>query len=398
MHTTIIMAANDISSFQVFDLIMNVNKESNNKFDELTARCKLFYCQDPIFAYFMSAPTNHTPVAVVILNWNGKKYLAQFLPFLLQSTYVGLKVYVADNGSTDGSIAFLQETFPTVKIIDNQKNYGFAGGYNHALQSIPEEYIVLLNSDIEVAARWIEPAMELFLSDANIGAIQPKILDYKKKSSFEYAGAAGGWIDRLGYPFSKGRIFDVLEKDEGQYNQSEPIFWASGAAMFIRKSAFQKAGGFDDYFFAHQEEIDLCWRMQKAGYKILSCPDSVVYHIGGGTLSKDNPKKIYLNFRNNLIMLWKNLSNSEILWILPMRFALDAISAWKNLLSGQPAFFIAIMKAHFSFFKWLLFDRKHGVYFKNNHVEPKGIYKGSIVWQHFIKGKTKFSEIILKSN
>jgi GT2 family glycosyltransferase len=223
-------------------------------------------------------------------------------------------------------------------------------------------------------------------------------MDFKNRKSFEYAGAAGGWIDILGYPFSKGRVFDKLEIDKGQYDHSEEIFWASGAAMFIRKSAFVKAGGFDGYFFAHQEEIDLCWRMQKAGYKIISCPDSIVYHIGGGTLSKDNPRKIYLNFRNNLIMLWKNLSMGQVLWILPFRFALDAISAWKNLLSGQPAFFTAIMKAHFSFMKWLISDRKTAVYFNSNEIEPKGVYKGSVVWQHFVKGKNKFSEIIAKSN
>jgi GT2 family glycosyltransferase len=223
-------------------------------------------------------------------------------------------------------------------------------------------------------------------------------MDFKNRKSFEYAGAAGGWIDIFGYPFSKGRVFDKLEIDNGQYDHSEEIFWASGAAMFIRKSAFVKAGGFDGYFFAHQEEIDLCWRMQKAGYKIVSCPASIVYHIGGGTLSKDNPRKIYLNFRNNLIMLWKNLSMGQVLWILPFRFALDAISAWKNLLSGQPAFFTAIMKAHFSFLKWLISDRKTAVYFNSNEIEPKGVYKGSVVWQHFVKGKNKFSEIIIKSN
>lgn len=286
----------------------------------------------------MSAQTTHIPVAVVILNWNGKKYLQQFLPFLLKSTYPGLKIYVADNGSTDESIDFLKLYYPNIAIIDNQKNYGFADGYNHALKVVTEEYIVLLNSDIEITPKWIEPAVDLFESDPTIGAIQPKILDYKNKQSFEYAGAAGGWIDRLGYPFSKGRIFDILEKDNGQYDQTEEIFWASGAAMFVRKSAFIKAGGFDAFFFAHQEEIDLCWRMQNAGYKIMSCPDSVVYHIGGGTLSKDNPKKIYLNFRNNLIMLWKNLNSSQLVWIIPFRFALDAVSAWKNLLSGQPTF------------------------------------------------------------
>lgn len=338
------------------------------------------------------------PVAVVILNWNGKKYLQEFLPFLFNSTYSGLKVYVADNGSSDDSIQFLKQAYPKVIIIDNKSNYGFAGGYNLALKSVPEELIVLLNSDIEVTPHWIEPAIALFASDPNIGAIQPKIMDFKNRKSFEYAGAAGGWIDILGYPFSKGRVFDKLEIDNGQYDHSEEIFWASGAAMFIRKSAFVKAGGFDGYFFAHQEEIDLCWRMQKAGYKIISCPASIVYHIGGGTLSKDNPRKIYLNFRNNLIMLWKNLSMRQVVWILPFRFALDAISAWKNLLSGQPAFFTAIMKAHFSFMGWLISERKSGVFFNSNEVEPKGVYKGSVVWQHFVKRKNKFSEIIAKSN
>ena len=338
------------------------------------------------------------PVAVVILNWNGKKYLQEFLPFLFSSSYPGLKVYVADNGSSDDSIQFLEQAYPNVIIIDNKSNYGFAGGYNIALKSVREELIVLLNSDIEVTPHWIEPAITLFESDPNIGAIQPKIMDFKNRKSFEYAGAAGGWIDILGYPFSKGRVFDKLELDNGQYDNSEEIFWASGAAMFIRKSAFLKAGGFDACFFAHQEEIDLCWRMQKAGYKIISCPDSIVYHIGGGTLSKDNPRKIYLNFRNNLIMLWKNLSMGQVLWILPFRFALDAISAWKNLLSGQPAFFTAIMKAHFSFMRWLISERKSGVYFYSNKVEPKGVFKGSVVWQHFVKRKNKFSEIIAKSN
>ncbi len=342
----------------------------------------------------MSISALHIPVAVVILNWNGRKYLQQFLPFLIKSTYPGLKIYVADNGSTDGSLNFLKETYPSVVIIDNKQNYGFAGGYNIALQSVAEEYIVLLNSDIEVTPSWIEPAIELFESDSTIGAVQPKILDYKQKASFEYAGAAGGWIDVLGYPFSKGRIFDILEVDGGQYDQIEEIFWASGAAMFIKKSAFEKAGGFDPFFFAHQEEIDLCWRMKKAGYKIMSCPTSHVYHIGGGTLSKDNPRKIFLNFRNNLIMLWKNLSLFQRSWILPVRFALDAISAWKNLFAGQPAFFLAIMKSHFSFINWLFLHRRSAVYYRGGVAVNKGIYKGSIVWQHFVKGKNKFSEII----
>lgn len=346
----------------------------------------------------MSTSVLHKPVAVVILNWNGKKYLEQFMPFLVKSTYTALKIYVADNGSTDESIHFLKDNYPSVVIIDNKQNYGFAGGYNIALQSVTEEYIVLLNSDIEVTPNWIEPAIELFETDSSIGAVQPKILDYNQKSSFEYAGAAGGWIDILGYPFSKGRIFDVLELDKGQYDQTEEIFWASGAAMFVRRSAFEKAGGFDPFFFAHQEEIDLCWRMQKAGYKIMSCPAAQVYHIGGGTLSKDNPRKIFLNFRNNLIMLWKNLSMIQRFWIIPVRFGLDAISAWKNLIGGKPAFFTAIMKSHFSFFGWLILHKKSAVCYRGGVGVYKGIYKGSVVWQHFVKGKNKFSEIIPKSN
>jgi GT2 family glycosyltransferase len=223
-------------------------------------------------------------------------------------------------------------------------------------------------------------------------------MDFKNRKSFEYAGAAGGWIDILGYPFSKGRIFDELEEDHGQFDQVEDIFWASGAAMFIRKSVFNKAGGFDAFFFAHQEEIDLCWRMQKAGYRIKSCPSSVVFHIGGGTLSKDNPRKIFLNFRNNLIMLYKNLSFAEAAWIIPARFALDAISAWKNLLSGQPSFFIAIMKSHFAFMGWIFKGRKTALYPIKSNVKPTGVFRGSVVWQHFVKGKTKFLEIIHVEN
>ena len=346
----------------------------------------------------MLEQNNIEPVAVVILNWNGKKYLQEFLPFLLKSTYSGLHVYVADNGSTDGSLQFLEENYPQVTLINNKTNLGFAGGYNLALKSVSEEYVVLLNSDIEVTPGWIEPAIALFQSDPTIGAVQPKIMDFKNRKSFEYAGAAGGWIDILGYPFSKGRIFDVLEEDHGQFDQVADIFWASGAAMFVRKSAFNKAGGFDGFFFAHQEEIDLCWRMQKAGYTIKSCPSSMVYHIGGGTLSKDNPRKIFLNFRNNLIMLYKNLSFAEVAWIIPARFALDAISAWKNLLSGQPSFFTAIMKSHFAFMGWFIKGRKSAIYPVVSQIKPKGVYKGSVVWQHFVKGKRKFLEIIHVEN
>jgi len=337
-------------------------------------------------------------VAVIILNWNGKKYLEKFIPVLLQSTYPDFKIYVADNGSTDDSVSFLRQTHPEIIIIAESTNEGFAGGYNRAIQQIPEEFIVLLNSDIEVTQNWLEPAINMMVKDETIGAVQPKILDFNNKKQFEYAGAAGGWIDFLGYPFSMGRIFDILEKDYQQFDKPTPIFWASGAAMITRKSIFIKLGGFDSYFFAHQEEIDLCWRMQHAGYKIMSCPESMVYHIGGGTLSKDNPRKIYLNFRNNLIMLWKNLEGIDRLLILTARFLLDAVSAWKNLLSGQPSYFKAVMYAHVGFFKWLLFIPKKAKVSVSRNVPLSGFYKGSIVWQHFIRKKTRFSEIVALEN
>ncbi len=338
------------------------------------------------------------PVAVIILNWNGKKYLEKFIPVLLGSTYTGLKVYVADNGSTDDSVDFLTKTYPEVIILAESTNEGFAGGYNRAIAKVPEELIVLLNSDIEITPGWIEPAISMLMADPGIGAVQPKIMDFNNRHRFEYAGAAGGWIDQLGYPFSMGRIFDVIETDNGQYNKAQPIFWASGAAMFTRKSIFMQMGGFDPYFFAHQEEIDLCWRMQLAGYRILSCPDAIVYHIGGGTLAKDNPKKVYLNFRNNLIMLWKNLNGTTRYWVMICRFFRDAVCTWKNVLGGQPSYFTAVMKAHAGFIYWLFFDQKKSVWPAIKSGKPAGLYLGSVVWQHFIKKKTRFYEIVTTVN
>ena len=341
---------------------------------------------------------NQPTVAVVILNWNGRKYLEQFLPSVLASTYKNLVIYVADNGSTDDSVSFLTGKYPEIKILSYPTNEGFAGGYNRALKQVKEEYLVLLNSDIEVTPGWLEPAVDLFSRHPDLAAIQPKILDYNNKAYFEYAGAAGGWIDRFGYPFSKGRIFDITEKDERQYDTPTEIFWASGASMIIKKSVFNEVGGFDPFFFAHQEEIDLCWRIHLAGYKIMSCPSSVVYHIGGGTLAKDNPNKIFLNFRNNLIMLWKNLSGFEAIYVLSVRFLLDAISAWKNLIVGKYPYFIEVAKAHMGFMGWLISGRGQSVFPVKRFGPVKGIYKGSVVWQHFILGKNKFSEIIPESN
>ena len=335
-------------------------------------------------------------VAVVILNWNGRHFLQQFLPSVLASTYQPLKVYVADNGSNDDSLAFIKSAFPQVETIVLEKNLGFTGGYNAALQDVHEEYIVLLNSDIEVEPGWIEPAIQLFQKNENIACIQPKILQYANKELFEYAGAAGGWIDAFGYPFSRGRIFEVLEKDNHQYDDVAEIFWASGAAMFINRKVFIASGGFDPYFFAHQEEIDLCWRLQLAGYKIYYCPGSVVYHVGGGTLSKENPQKTFLNFRNNLIMLFKNLTGWKRMYVIFLRFLLDAISAWKNLLGGKPSYFKAVAKAHFSFFYWLLFNQNSSIFPTKRVGHPAGIYPGNIVWEHFVLGKKHFSEIVKK--
>ena len=306
-----------------------------------------------------------------------------------------MEVFLADNASTDDSVDFVQAHFPTVKILINKTNEGFAGGYNWAMQHINHEISVLLNSDVEVSKGWIEPVVELFKKDTKLAAVQPKILDFNNRDQFEYAGAAGGWIDRYGYPFSKGRIFDELEKDNHQYDEVSPIFWASGAAMFVRTAIFKEMRGFDGYFFAHQEEIDLCWRIQLAGYNILSCPASVVYHIVGGTLSKDNPHKVFLNFRNNLIMLYKNLSGMERIWVIGSRFLLDAISAWKNVLSGKSSFFIAVAKAHFGFFSWFLFSQSKSIFPQKTGGKITGKFDGNIIWQHFIKRKKRFSEIIL---
>ena len=308
------------------------------------------------------------------------------------------RVYIADNASTDDSIVFIQKNYPSVGIIALKENHGFAKGYNEALKQVKAGYYVLLNSDVQVTPGWVAPIIQLMESDSSIGACQPKILMQSDKRHFEYAGAAGGWLDALGYPFARGRVFDVCEEDKGQYDSIENVFWASGAAMFVRAEMYHSLGGLDEYFFAHQEEIDLCWRMQLAGFAIKVCPQSVVYHVGGGTLPKGNERKVYLNFRNNLIMLAKNLSVGELWWKIPLRIVLDAISAWKSLFAGQGTYFIAIIEAHGSFVHWLLFKRKKSVWpiIRNGNVQ--GWFSGSIVWQYFVRGKTKFSEIVGNKN
>ncbi len=333
-------------------------------------------------------------VSIVILNWNGKDLLQKFLPFVMASTYANKRVIVADNASTDGSINFLRQYFPQVEILANTHNEGFAKGYNTALRQVKSDYYVLLNNDVEVAPGWIEPVIALMENDAAIAACQPKILGYQNRQCFEYAGACGGWLDVLGYPFARGRVFDILEEDRGQYDGVAACFWASGAAMFVKADIFKEMGGLDEFFFAHQEEIDFCWRLQRAGYKVYVQPGSVVYHVGGGTLSKENNLKTFLNFRNNLVMLVKNLPAATAIYTIALRMVLDALAGWKGLLAGNPGFFVAIIKAHVHFFKWLLVNQKNPVSPSPDNKNISGWYPASIVWQHFVKKKNKFSEIV----
>jgi GT2 family glycosyltransferase len=333
-------------------------------------------------------------VSVVILNYNGKAYLEKFLPSVIGSSYPNLEIIVADNASTDNSIDFLKARYPAIRLIHNSRNEGFAEGYNTALKQVESDFYVLLNSDVEVCSNWIEPMVELMENDPAIAACQPKILAEGDKSLFEYAGASGGWLDSLGYPFMRGRVFDYCEQDHGQYDNPAPCFWASGAALFIRSDAFHQVGGLDSYFFAHQEEIDLCWRLQLAGYKIFVQPKSVVYHVGGGTLPPSR-KKMELNFRNNLILISKNMPFSALVWKLPLRFALDAVAAWRELLAGRGSYFMAIAAAHFQYFQWLLCNRGKSVFPPSRKTgKLSGTFKGSLVWNYFILGRKTFSEIV----
>ena len=327
--------------------------------------------------------------AVVILNWNGKKLLGQFLPSVIKYSEEAT-IYVADNASTDGSLEFLKQQFPDVKLIRNTRNAGYAGGYNLALKSVEEEIVVLLNSDVEVSEKWLQPIMSVFKQEKEVVAIQPKILDFKRKEYFEYAGAAGGFLDKYGYPFCRGRIFQNLEKDEGQYNTDTYIFWASGACLAVRKSAFYEIGGLDEDFFAHQEEIDLCWRLQNQGYRIKYVSNSKVFHVGGATLGDMNPKKTFFNFRNSLFMLLKNVEKAKIFQILLLRMLLDGIAGIKFLLEGKFTHLFAILEAHFSFYKH---------FGKMLKKRPKGLkslkyyHITSIVYAHYIKGKNNFHEL-----
>ena len=334
-------------------------------------------------------------VAVVILNWNGQGYLEKFFPSVITHTANDAEIFVADNASTDDSISFLHANFPQVKIIKNSENGGFAKGYNQALKNLTNEYFVLLNSDVEVTPNWISLVIEMMDKDKSIAACQPKIKSYQDKNLFEYAGAAGGFIDKYGYPFCRGRIFHSFERDAGQYDNEKEILWASGACLFIRSEVFNIVGGFDEDFFAHMEEIDLCWRIKNMGWKIMFCPQSAVYHVGGGTLPKINPQKTFLNFRNNLYLLLKN-HNTQYFWIkLFIRFLWDGIAAVRFIFSLQFNHFMAVLKAHYSFYLNFSKTIKKRKKLKQNikAYTTTAVYRKSIVVDYFIRGKTKFSEL-----
>ena len=335
-------------------------------------------------------------LSIVILNWNGAKFLKRFLPSVVEySSYPWSEIIVADNGSEDNSKDVVLREFPSVVYFQLDRNYGFAEGYNRVLSFLESDYFLLLNSDVEVTEDWLIPLMACMESDSSIGACHPKILQLDQPEKFEYAGASGGFIDHYGYPFCRGRIMNIQEIDSGQYDQPVPVFWASGAAMLVRSSSWKKLEGFDDDFYAHMEEIDLCWRMKNQGFKIKVCPSSSVYHLGGGSLAYGNPKKIYLNFRNNLFLLYKNLPEKKFYRILFTRMILDGVAAIQFLVTGQFEAVQKVFEAHVSFYKnkASLIAKRKALLTKvtcENHSE---IYTGSIVWDFFIKGRKKFSDL-----
>lgn len=330
-------------------------------------------------------------VALVILNYNGIKFLRRFLPDVIKYSSSDADIYLADNCSTDGSVELIQEEFKQIKVISNEFNGGFASGYNNALKKIEAEYYILLNSDIEVTENWISPVIDLMDSDAKIGACQPKIRSYSNKNRFEYAGASGGYIDKYGYPFCRGRIFQSLEEDTGQYDESVEVFWATGACMFVRAELFHSMGGFDDDFFAHMEEIDFCWRSKSMGNKIMVCPKSTVYHVGGGTLPVGSAWKTYLNFRNNFVLLYKNLPSNKLYSTLIVKLFLDGVAGFKFLLQGGFSDFIAVIRAHIYFYRnFSKINRKRKNTFRK---EVSKVYNRNIVIEHYLLRKKNFSEL-----
>ena len=329
-------------------------------------------------------------VAVIILNYNGVSFLKQFLPSAIKNSE-GSEIWVADNASTDDSMQYLREYHPDVNRIELEENTGYAGGYFEALERIKAEYYVLLNSDVEVSDNWVQPIIKLMDNDESIAACQPKIKSYSNKSLFDYAGASGGFIDRFGYPFCRGRIFDTLEEDKTQYDDVIEVFWATGACLFLRAKAYHEVGGLDIDFFAHMEEIDLCWRLKNRGYKVMCEPKSTVYHVGGGTLQKSNPNKTYLNFRNSLFTLVKNHPQKGLISVLIIRLLLDALAGIKFLISFEFSNIWAILKAHFSFY------RSYSMTYKKRQNQDYSslphVYQASIVFQYYLKGKKNFNDL-----
>lgn len=329
-------------------------------------------------------------LAIVILNWNGLTLLERYLPSVLEHSK-GADVYVADNGSTDDSIVYVKEKHPEVKLILNPENWGFAKGYNEALKAVDADIFCLLNSDVEVTSGWLEPIMKFFEENEEASIVQPKILDLLKRDKFEYAGAAGGFIDQLGYPFCRGRIFQSLEIDEGQYNKATEIFWATGACMFIRREVFEILGGFDEDYFAHQEEVDLCWRAHNRGYKVFYVPEAKVFHLGGSTLSNMNPKKTYLNFRNSLFSITKNLPRKVAFLIILCRLFLDGIAALRFVFQLKFRHCFAILRAHLSFYRHfrIMYRKREKTVFVSKYYATK-----SIVWSYYVNQIRKFSDLV----
>lgn len=335
------------------------------------------------------------PVAkIVILNWNGAEHLRRFLPSVVAAAPAGVEVVVADNGSTDDSLRVLATEFPSVGVLRLDANYGFAGGYNRALKQVEADYYLLLNSDIETPEGWLAPILDVLEREPDVAVVSPKLISWTDRTEFEYAGASGGFIDFLGYPFCRGRILRQVEADEGQYDDARDVFWVSGAAFCCRADVFHALGGFDADFFAHMEEIDFCWRAQLAGYKIRIDPRSMVFHVGGGTLPNDNPQKIYLNFRNNLCMLFKNLSPCTFWPVLFTRMVMDGAAAVVFLLQGKPAFFKKVFRAHLDFHKQRKsLHRKRQTIQQQRIARPHGIFRGSIVLCHAL-GRNRFGHMM----
>ncbi len=334
-------------------------------------------------------------VSIVILNFNTKELLDTLLPFVMKTTYDNVEIVVADNASTDGSLELVKEHFPEVRRIRMESNLGYAGGYNEALKQLDTDFWVLLNSDIEVEPNWLEPLMSTMLSDNKIAAVQPKILSYDNRGQFEYAGASGGLIDKYAYPFCRGRLFDQLEMDNGQYDSIEEVFWATGAALLVRASVYKKLSGLDADFFAHMEEIDLCWRMKNHGFQVWVNPTSQVYHIGGGTLEAHSPRKVFLNFRNNLVLIAKNMPVGQAIRVLIIRLFLDGLAGVKFVIDGKPSSAFMIIKAHWTFFL------RFGFYWRKRkqidlQVSTKGLagfVNLSMVYQYLAKGVKHYSDI-----